>query len=321
MLVKPLVSAAVTLAGGIAIHPDTATAEAAAVAVWFLTACIGMYFLLCRRTRSLRLLAVGVVIDGVVACLPIALTRDIGGPWVLYLIWPVFVASALMPMRIAWLTTGTVLATYGSVVAAWGRADQISEWLTVAVWLVAMTTTCSALHASSLALSSRLREQALLDPLTGLANRRAFDSFFDAQIAHALRHPQRITLLLFDVDHFKRVNDSAGHATGDALLSRLGSLLEASVRPGDLAARIGGEEFAVLLLGATLDDGVRRAEEIRQRVSVTSRETWGRSVTVSVGVACRPENAGQPGIDLIALADGALYEAKASGRNSVRAAA
>lgn len=127
-------------------------------------------------------------------------------------------------------------------------------------------------------------------------------------------------MLVFDLDYFKRINDTWGHATGDAVLSRFGDLLAGAVRPDDLAARIGGEEFAVVMPGAGLGDGMRRAEEIRRSVEAVSPRSWGRPVTVSGGVACRPEGSDECGVDLLAAADHALYQAKAGGRNTVRAA-
>jgi diguanylate cyclase (GGDEF)-like protein len=319
MVGKPFVSVLVLVAGGIALHPNTEPMTAAAIGVWAVAVAYGVQLLRTRRTGDVGPLAAGLVIACLVSCLPIALTRDVGGPWQLFLIWPVLVASALAPVRLAWLATGTVLAGYGSIVAAWGRTDRLSQWLTVAVWLAATTLVCSGLHATSRALAGRLREQALHDPLTGLSNRRAFDASLDARIVATGRRPQRITVLVFDLDNFKRVNDTWGHATGDAVLSRFGDLLAGGVRPGDLAARIGGEEFAVVMSGAHLGDGVRRAEEIRRSVEVRSARSWGRTVTVSGGVACRPEGADESGVDLLAAADDALYKAKAAGRNAVRA--
>lgn len=321
MVAKPVASVIATLGGGVALRPNVAATMAAAVVVWASTAAIGVNFVVRRRTDEIWPLATGLFIASLVACLPIALTRNTGGPWVLFLIWPVLVASALMPMRLAWLSTATVVTSYGVIIATWGRSDRFSEWLTVAIWLSATTIVCSTLHASSRALAARLRQQALHDPLTGLANRRAFDGFLEARIASAERHPQGMALMVFDLDHFKKVNDTWGHAAGDAVLSRFGSLLESSVRPEDLAARIGGEEFAVVMAGATLEDGERRAEDIRRSVEARSRRFWGRSLTVSGGVAFRPEGADECGVDFIAAADKALYEAKASGRNAVRSTA
>ena len=319
MVGKPLVSVLVLVAGGIALHPDTAPVITAAIVAWAVAVVFGVGLLRSRHTGDIRPLAAGLVIACLVSCLPIALTRDTGGPWLLFLVWPVLVASSLAPVRLAWLATGTILAGYGAIVAAWGRSDRLSQWLTVAVWLASTALVCSILHATSRALAGRLREQALHDPLTGLANRRAFDASLDARIAATARHPKRLAVLVFGLDHFKQVNDTWGHATGDAVLSRFGELLAGAVRPGDLAARIGGEEFAVVMPGASLRDGVRRAEQIRRSVQDASPRSWGRTVTVSGGVACRPEGADMCGIDLLAAADQALYRAKADGRNRVRA--
>ena len=320
MMVKSSVSALVTLAGGFTLHPDVPQLKATAVAIWAASAAVGVHFLVRRRTHSLVPLCIGITFDCLVACLPLAVTHNTGIPWVLFIIWPPFVASALLPLRTAWLATGTTLAAYGAIVIIWGSGGRLGEWLTVAVWLAATTAVCSTLYTGSRILAGRLHEQALRDSLTGLANRRAFDEFLDSLIAQTERRPQRIALLMFDIDHFKQVNDSSGHAAGDAVLSRFSRLLARSVRPGDLAARTGGEEFTVIMPGATLDEGARRANEIRCSVEATSQRSWGRRVTVSVGMALRAEDGRECAVDLTAAADRVLYEAKASGRNVVRVA-
>jgi diguanylate cyclase (GGDEF)-like protein len=170
------------------------------------------------------------------------------------------------------------------------------------------------------AANAALEHLATRDPLTGLHNRRSLDTRMEEALALDRRygdsHGRVHGLLLIDVDHFKHINDAHGHPAGDAVLRQLAQLLLATVRVSDVAARFGGEEFAVLLpeLGGPLD-AVMTAEKIRQAVEATRFGDVGR-VTVSIGVSlATPEDADTR--PLVDRADAALYEAKRSGRNAV----
>lgn len=164
-----------------------------------------------------------------------------------------------------------------------------------------------------------LEKLALTDPLTGLANRRAFLQALEAEISRVERHGRPASLLFLDLDHFKKVNDTHGHAVGDEVLAAFSQVLRRGSRRGDLAGRIGGEEFAVLLPATGLAPGTLVAERIRRS---TEARPLGRTapspVTVSVGVASTEGGAtpGEAG-DLLRRADEALYRAKSEGRNRV----
>jgi diguanylate cyclase (GGDEF)-like protein len=162
----------------------------------------------------------------------------------------------------------------------------------------------------------QLRELSITDPLTGLANRRAFGDRLALEVERARRTGQPLALVLLDLDHFKRLNDTLGHLEGDAALVMAARALAEGRRVGDLVARFGGEEFALLLPGVALADAVVVAERVRRGVE-EARLPAG--CTASLGVACLPEHASD-GRGLISAADGALYEAKAAGRNCVRGA-
>jgi diguanylate cyclase (GGDEF)-like protein len=157
------------------------------------------------------------------------------------------------------------------------------------------------------------------DALTGLANRRRWDVGLAAACAEAARTGEPVSVVLIDVDHFKQVNDRLGHAAGDAALRGLAGLLRDAVRSGDLAARIGGDELAVLLPGAGLDRAVRLAEALRSEAQLLWPEGFDRpGVSVSLGVAA---SAGPTDPDeLLATADTQLYLAKRT-RNAVGAPA
>lgn len=156
------------------------------------------------------------------------------------------------------------------------------------------------------------KELSLHDPLTGLANRRLLDIILERHIAAAARHNTVFSVLMIDIDRFKKYNDTHGHPAGDRLLVALANLLSSDVRGIDFVVRYGGEEFLVLLPETDLAMAVEAAERIRR--TVASRT----AVTVSIGVAC--SSSGCAKADIIKSADGALYRAKKSGRNRVASA-
>ncbi len=165
----------------------------------------------------------------------------------------------------------------------------------------------------------RLRHHATHDALTGVMNRHGFNTLLD-RLWQRLRHGRNagFSVALVDVDHFKRVNDVHGHPAGDEVLRRIAQVLREQVRPPDMVARLGGEEFVLVLIGATASQAHGVAERVRAAMERTAVALNGRSlsITVSVGVA-EPQPDDQSSEDLLARADLALYAAKASGRNCV----
>ena len=165
------------------------------------------------------------------------------------------------------------------------------------------------------------REQATVDSLTGLANRRRFFDLVARHIPQVRRYGGQATIVLMDLDHFKQINDTHGHASGDLVLKAFGKLLAASVRDTDLAARIGGEEFAIFMPSTSPHDALIALERIRQRWAAQPTECEGCSVaaTVSIGVAGWGPGSDSPE-QWLAQADEALYQAKRDGRNCIRVA-
>jgi diguanylate cyclase (GGDEF)-like protein len=162
----------------------------------------------------------------------------------------------------------------------------------------------------------RLEEQATTDGLTGLVNHRTFQERTSAMLTRADRHGFKVALLLTDIDHFKKINDTYGHPTGDAVLQRVAALLRQCARKIDITARYGGEEFAVVLEGTDRDGALQLAERIRQEVAAQLFESSKGSfkATLSLGVSLWPDDAREKA-GLIANADKALYAAKHGGRN------
>ena len=165
----------------------------------------------------------------------------------------------------------------------------------------------------------RLQEQAISDPLTGLYNRRYLNEFLPRELARSGRSAMPVAVMLIDLDHFKRVNDSSGHEAGDIVLTAVGNLLRGNVRGSDIACRYGGEEFALILPETSADAATRRAEDIRLAISTLNlthaRRPLGK-VTASFGIAVYPYHA-QDTDDLLRVADMALYAAKGAGRNRI----
>lgn len=164
----------------------------------------------------------------------------------------------------------------------------------------------------------QLYKQATCDPLTGLANRHYFERELHRFISIGARYQRAFAMLMLDIDFFKKVNDTYGHAVGDHVLQAIANILLHSVRDQDVAARFGGEEFAVLLPETTLQGAAIVAERIRMTVESGDFAALGcqHGVTISIGISEFPINGGQPE-DLVKRADAALYEAKTSGRNRI----
>jgi diguanylate cyclase (GGDEF)-like protein len=171
----------------------------------------------------------------------------------------------------------------------------------------------------------QMQDLAAIDELTGLANRRQFQRSLEREIQRARRYDRQVTLALFDVDFFKKYNDSCGHQAGDAALATIGAILRASLREVDIVARYGGEEFAVILPETAARPGADTSpfpflERLRRRVEESvfpgEEKLPGGRLTISGGIACFPDDA-QSVEDLIREADQALYVSKARGRNVI----
>ncbi|HET6337903.1 MAG TPA: GGDEF domain-containing protein [Polyangiales bacterium] len=173
------------------------------------------------------------------------------------------------------------------------------------------------------AAARRIYEMSVRDGLTGVYNRRYFEERLASEFAFAARHVTPLCIILADIDHFKRINDSWGHHAGDAVLRRVAVELQAGVRTEDVVARFGGEEFAIVARGIDVDGARMFAERVRVIIqrSVITWEGDRMPVTMSLGVA---HNLGNASIDkpelLVAAADMALYSAKHNGRNRVEVA-
>jgi two-component system, cell cycle response regulator len=175
------------------------------------------------------------------------------------------------------------------------------------------------LQKELLASSRRFEALSLTDSLTSLRNRRAFDQEFASRFEQARRYGRPLSLALIDLDHFKAVNDAFGHSAGDGVLRAIAQILGHGTRRSDFIARIGGEEFAVLLPETSLFEALHFAEKIRTTIAGATIRTEGftHQVTVSIGVANVPHSVIKTPQMLFDAADQALYRAKNRGRNRV----
>lgn len=209
------------------------------------------------------------------------------------------------------------------ILAAWRRRGYFALAMTTlfgGAWVVISWVLAFALRDKVIA-EGELQRLAVTDPLTGLANRRALDQRLVAEWHRASREQTPLSILFFDVDHFKIFNDTYGHAAGDEVLKLVAERIAAGTRrASDMAARYGGEEFAVLLPGTALQGARKIADKVRRRIEISnlahSGSRYGR-VTVSVGCASCEPPVGDSGAKLLGAADALLYEAKAAGRNQV----
>jgi len=180
----------------------------------------------------------------------------------------------------------------------------------------------TSLALANLKVHDSLHEQSIRDSLTGLYNRRFLEEFLLRELARADRKKHPLSVITMDIDHFKRINDTLGHGAGDIVLRRVGLLLQGFVRQSDIACRVGGEEFSVLLPEASMQIATQRAEAIRkavQELKLKYEDHALSAITISLGVAAFPDHGTTPAA-LLHAADQALYDAKYRGRDRVASA-
>ncbi len=175
-----------------------------------------------------------------------------------------------------------------------------------------------SLAVSNIALREKLRTQALRDPLTGLYNRRYMEDALSRYASLTERSGTHLSVIMIDLDHFKKLNDEFGHAVGDSVLRETAAQIMGALRTSDVACRYGGEELLVILPECGLIEATAKAEVLRERIEALSA-THDAKISASFGVAAMPESTRMVA-DLLNLADAALYQAKEGGRNRVVAA-
>ena len=213
--------------------------------------------------------------------------------------------STCVPMMVQGSEVGLIFIQHDPKWGSGAMAEAVSEQLALAI--------------TNMRLRETLRTQSLRDPLTGLSNRRELDENLPREIARSQSANQPTSLMVLDIDHFKRFNDTFGHDAGDSVLREFAHLLRKSVRIEDIVARLGGEEFIVVLPSMPSAAAAVLAEDIRARVEqmeVVHRGVSLGKITCSIGVAECPRHATEAAT-LVSTADAALYRAKTRGRNRV----
>ena len=226
-------------------------------------------------------------------------------------------ASVCLPLIANGEALGVLAIQENEIIARdTSSADQSPAWRPLAT----AAAEHIALALSNLSLRESLRVQAVRDPLTGLYNRRYMQEFLERELQRSRRQRHSLSVLMLDLDHFKRYNDRFGHAAGDDLLRALGDTLLHSIRSDDVACRYGGEEFVIVLPECPLPMATGRAEEICKRIKQTSTTRHGEvrdPMTGSIGVVAYDENGANTVALILKLADQALYQAKHDGRDRV----
>ncbi len=230
--------------------------------------------------------------------------------------WTILDAESTIPyLCIPLASQGEVLGVLCLVGLPMQSQEIYEHWFGLALMLVDHF----AVQLANLRLREQLREQSIRDPLTGLFNRRYLNETLRREIERARRYAYVVGIIMLDIDHFKRYNDTYGHEGGDVVLQHMGQFLQNSIRGEDIACRYGGEEFTLILPGASLEDTHRRAvtlcTEVRAIEIIYQERSLGH-ITVSLGVASFPLHGHSPE-EVLEAADLALYQAKREGRNQV----
>jgi diguanylate cyclase (GGDEF)-like protein len=295
--------------------PDPNTSDHPAIIVIAVLSIIGAVFVGLLRPGRRWVSRIAVVYGILLVSALMAVTRPIEATPFFYL-WPMVFSAYFCSRREVAADLALMWVTLGLALFIWSH-DPMKLGMFIATGLsVTLTTLVVKLLADHVSMViSQLVRAADTDYLTGLRNRRAFDLEFRRQCDRALRSDVPLALAMFDLDHFKQINDRHGHAAGDRVLCDFGSLLQRELRGGDTLARVGGEEFAVVLFGGGLDDGIAFAERIGSELSRRSGSE-GPALSASAGVAELTAEQRTPE-SLLLVADRALYAAKAAGRRRV----
>jgi diguanylate cyclase (GGDEF)-like protein len=277
---------------------------------------VGITFMIAAAKLPASGLLGGLLLAVVMVSATVVASGEADTPFALLYIWVAVEAwYFLRPRAAAALTAITLLASAVAMAVVANEQDNAATW-----WVMVVGT---ALAVAGLAAVLRLRgdrlvatlaDAASLDPLTGLLNRRGFDQRAGREMARARRYNVPLAIVVADLDHFKALNDTFGHGTGDEALAAFGELCRANTRPDELVARVGGEEFALLLPNTDATGAVTTAERLRRAMHAHLTTPAGDAVTASFGVSAHPQH-GTDVETLLGAADRALYVAKRRGRD------
>jgi diguanylate cyclase (GGDEF)-like protein len=294
--------------------PDPDPSDHAAIKLVALLLAAGGGVVWTFRWQTVWVVRLSVIYGILLVSALMAVARPIEATPFFYL-WPMLLSSYFFSRRDVAIDLVIMWSTLGLALYLWST-DPMKQvmFMGVGVSVTVTAVVVMLLRERLTSLIGQLAEASATDYLTGLLNRRAFDSELQRQIDRAQRSKLPLALALFDLDHFKQVNDRFGHAAGDRALHDFARLLLREQRSGDTLARIGGEEFAVVLFGVGLNDARAFAERIGRQLQ--ERTADGPVLSASAGVAALGEGERTPSALLVA-ADRALYGAKTAGRRRV----
>jgi diguanylate cyclase (GGDEF)-like protein len=266
-----------------------------------------------RRFPEYRI-ATAWVLSQVLIAASIALTGGPRSPALAWLVIPVISLPARFGIRGVLLGVGlTIVAVIAVTFGV--NASAVIRNPTPALFTLALIVSATSLSLALMRSDVDHRTEAVIDPLTGMLNRNALGARVAELTQQAEINRRPVAVIIGDLDHFKSINDTHGHSAGDAVLCEVAYRIRAELRAYDLAYRLGGEEFLVMLPGAEMEDARRIAEKLRE--SLEGRPVAGIAVTMSFGVSASPAGAfDYPAV--FAAADQALYGAKRGGRNRVQ---
>ena len=304
---------AVTLAAVLAV-PDPDASDHPALAVCAAAyALVAALLVLWRRPPAAALHAICPA-GTLAATAAVAFAEPIGLTPIFYL-WPMLLAAYFLGRREVAANLAFVTASCGAALVLWVEPVlRVGVFIAVLAIVGFVTAVVVVLREQVLALVLRLRTLASHDSLTGALNRGAFEQRLDAELARASRNRTDLSLVIFDVDHFKRLNDSFGHAAGDAALRAIGDIVATGMRRSDVFGRLGGEEFGLLLPDTGIAGAAAVADKLR--LNLAAPTTGRQPLTVSFGVAEVHAGASSARA-MFDDADRALYAAKRAGRDRV----
>ena len=284
-----------------------------------------------RSRRGLAILALLVIVGGLLLQQPTELTSwVIAGTLALLML----IADSTVPSRrgsrpISFTSVDALLLSGSGIFLAVYLAFSIGEHvrgflmgsigvivIAASVILRLVITERDERMAELARMTAEMRERARLDPLTELPNRAALDARLEEEVERAVRYRQPLSVCFIDIDHFKTINDTHGHQTGDEVLRAVSRVVRATIRTPDFVARYGGEEFVVIAPGTWTEDAAVLGHRIQAAIAGQIPGPMGTPITVSIGIAGVPEH-GRDSATILKVADLALYAAKYAGRNRV----
>jgi diguanylate cyclase (GGDEF)-like protein len=289
------------------------TDVAGLLGIYAVALAVGGYLLLRGSRVTARETSGALLIGTVLVSLAIHFTDERTGVYSLFYVWIAIESVYFLSRGAALVQVVGVAVAFGLVLMSERPPGAEEQWV-ITVGTVALAgILVGALKANVERLIGRLAAAAHTDPLTGLSNRRAFQDAVEVELERARRGQRPVSLLVADLDHFKRVNDLLGHPSGDLVLKQFAAQMTRLTRTIDTPARLGGEEFAIVLPEAARHDALLVAERLRRAVKSEFVDT-AAPLTVSIGVTCFPDD-GASADDLLRAGDQALYAAKKLGRD------